>query len=90
MPRLDKTGPMGQGPLTGRGMGPCGGGSTYGFRGLGRRLGRGFGWRNLKGYYPAQTATKKEEAEMLSEEAELLEEELKNVKSRLAQLKNKK
>ncbi|MBU2575930.1 DUF5320 domain-containing protein [Patescibacteria group bacterium] len=23
MPRLDGTGPMGQGPMTGRGMGPC-------------------------------------------------------------------
>lgn len=24
MPRMDGTGPLGQGPLTGRGLGPCG------------------------------------------------------------------
>ena len=32
MPRLDRTGPMGQGPRTGRGLGPCGGGYGYGVR----------------------------------------------------------
>lgn len=50
MPRRDGTGPMGQGPLTGRGMGCCVGvertnrGFEYGMgfgRGLGRGLGRG-------------------------------------------------
>ena len=30
MPRFDGTGPMGRGPLTGRGMGPCGGGMRCG------------------------------------------------------------
>ncbi|MDD4027251.1 MAG: DUF5320 domain-containing protein [Candidatus Shapirobacteria bacterium] len=34
MPNRDKTGPLGQGPATGRGFGPCG-------KGLGRGLGRG-------------------------------------------------
>jgi len=28
MPRMDGTGPAGQGPGTGRGMGPCGSGKT--------------------------------------------------------------
>ncbi|HOR57784.1 MAG TPA: DUF5320 family protein, partial [bacterium] len=32
MPRQDGTGPTGQGPMTGRGMGPCGGGMGYGRR----------------------------------------------------------
>ena len=47
MPALDKTGPQGQGPMTGRGLGPCGGGKRMGFgrcRGYGRGLGRYFGW----------------------------------------------
>ena len=34
MPGQDRTGPLGQGPLTGRGLGPCG-------RGFGRGFGRG-------------------------------------------------
>ena len=44
MPGRDKTGPMGEGVLTGRGLGPCGGADpdVYGF-GFGCR--RGFGGR---------------------------------------------
>jgi len=43
MPNRDKTGPMGQGPSTGRGLGPCGGGVRRGF-GCGRGFGRGLGF----------------------------------------------
>ncbi|MDD4048223.1 MAG: DUF5320 domain-containing protein [Clostridia bacterium] len=53
MPRFDGSGPMGQGSMTGRGMGYCnsnvvrpsfGGGMGQGFgRGLGRGFGRGMG-----------------------------------------------
>lgn len=61
MPRGDRTGPWGFGPMTGRGMGYCAGypypgfmnpGPGFGFgpgfgmgRGLGRGFGRGRGWR---------------------------------------------
>jgi len=38
MPRFDGTGPMGQGPMTGRGLGPCG---------QGQKRGRGFGFRRF-------------------------------------------
>jgi hypothetical protein len=47
MPRRDRTGPWGEGPRTGRQMGPCGGGAQPdtparpGWRGFG--FGRGFG-----------------------------------------------
>lgn len=41
MPKLDGTGPMGEGPRTGRGLGPCGGRMRRGRRGL-RRYGYGF------------------------------------------------
>ena len=53
MPGRNMTGPRGEGPLTGRGMGPCGGGAAYGapmqragrgFFGCGRGYGRGFGY----------------------------------------------
>lgn len=86
MPRLNGTGPMGQGAGTGRGMGPCGGGMANGRRGGGR----GLGWRRFWGYYPAPTLSKKDEAEMLGEEARAIEEELKNVRARLAELKGQK
>jgi hypothetical protein len=42
MPNRDMTGPRGRGPLTGRGLGPCGKGLARG-RGFGRGLGRGRG-----------------------------------------------
>ncbi len=46
MPRGDGTGPVGQGPMTGRGAGRCAGNNTpgYGFFGRGRGFGRGFGF----------------------------------------------
>jgi len=59
MPRGDRTGPMGYGPMTGRGMGYCAGYPTPGYmnpgpgfgygrgmgfaRGFGRGMGRGLG-----------------------------------------------
>lgn len=87
MPRQNGTGPMGMGPMSGRGMGPCGGGMTYG---RGRGGGRGFGWRRFWGYYPAPSVNKKEEVELLTEETQILEDELKAVKARLEEIKNQK
>lgn len=49
MPGGDRTGPMGMGPMTGRGRGWCGrqGGSLYGGRNFGMfGWGRGRGWRH--------------------------------------------
>jgi hypothetical protein len=86
MPRQNGTGPMGYGPGTGWGRGPCGGGMAYGRRGGGR----GLGWRRFWGHYPGPDVSKKEEAEMLSEEADIMEEELKNIKARLADIKKEK
>jgi len=49
MPYLDGTGPMGRGPLTGRGLGYCGAGLGLG---CGRSMGagrlRGYGWRSAE------------------------------------------
>ncbi len=47
MPRGDRTGPMGQGPVTGRGLGYCSGYESPGFAkgfGMGRGFGRGRGF----------------------------------------------
>ncbi len=76
MPGFDRTGPSGQGPMTGRGFGPCGGG-------MGR--GRGCGYGNGYGYRRFLTQT--EEKDVLKQEAEMLEQELKAIKERLGQAK---
>jgi len=87
MPRFDGTGPMGFGPGTGRGLGPCGGGMAWrrGF-GLKRFSGRGFG------YYPFfyQNLTKEEQKKILEEELTALKEEMKEIENELNELKNKK
>ncbi|MFA5137680.1 MAG: DUF5320 family protein [Elusimicrobiota bacterium] len=44
MPGGDGTGPLGNGPRTGRGWGFCGGGGQGGWPGMGRRRGWRFGW----------------------------------------------
>ncbi len=77
MPKFDGTGPLGYGPGTGCGLGPCGAG--VGFR---RGFGRGFGGRR---FY-----TKGEESEILKDEAGALESELKAIRERLAELKGQK
>lgn len=82
MPRLNGTGPLGQGPRTGRGMGRCGGGNSNRFFMGGRGC-----WR-MDSLYSRPTITAKEEKEILSEEINILEKELKDMKTRLSEIKN--
>lgn len=77
MPRFDGTGPAGQGPLTGRGLGPCGRGMGWG-RGYGTGYGRFAGRTYL---------SRGEEAADLEEEAKNLESDLKALKERIAEIK---
>ncbi|MFA5532450.1 MAG: DUF5320 domain-containing protein [Candidatus Shapirobacteria bacterium] len=82
MPNRDKTGPAGAGPLTGRGLGPCGQGNRQGFgcgRGFGRGLGRYFGWD--------QPQTEAEQKQSLVDYRKALEEELEDVKKQESNLK---
>jgi len=74
MPRFDGTGPMGQGPMTGRGLGSCGGGMGYG-----RGQGRGFGFRRF--------FSRKEEVKDLETYKEDLKAELKAVEEELRENK---
>jgi len=85
MPRFDGTGPLGLGPGTGWGLGPCGAGLAWR-----RGWGRGFGWRRFWRFWGYPQITKKEEKELLEEEMADLEEELKAIKERLAELKGQK
>lgn len=51
MPRGDRTGPMGQGPVTGRGLGYCSGYDSPGFaKGFGGGMGRGMGFGRGSGF----------------------------------------
>jgi hypothetical protein len=80
MPKLDGTGPTGQGSKTGRGMGNCDGGRGLGWgRGYGCGCGGGFG----RMFY-----TKEEREELLKDRETMLENELKAVKEELAQKKD--
>ena len=69
MPGGDGTGPMGRGPLTGRGMGSCG-------RGLGRGFGRGYG----RCWTEPITLTKEEQKKILEEQKKAIEERLEELK----------
>jgi hypothetical protein len=92
MPRGDRTGPAGQGPMTGRARGYCSGSGAPGFAngGFGRRFGtgRGFGWgaRALPIQQPA-IITDKQEKQILEQDLADLKEEMKEIEERLKELK---
>ncbi len=79
MPRLNGTGPMGEGPMTGRGMGRCG-------NGMGMRL--GYGCRNGFGF--RRFISPKNELSALEEEEKMLLEQLEIIKSEKEALKDQK
>ena len=76
MPWRDGTGPEGKGPLTGRGLGPCG-----------RGFGRGMGFRRFGYWSDYRRPTKEEEIEMLKADQEDLKAALADIEKRLAELK---
>jgi hypothetical protein len=90
MPAKDGTGPLGQGPLTGRGLGPCGAGLRQGFgRGLGRGIGRGRGL--ALGCCPVvnQVAlTSEEEKKILEAELKELDSDKAEIQKRLKAIKS--
>ncbi|NMB92050.1 MAG: DUF5320 domain-containing protein [Parcubacteria group bacterium] len=71
MPRFDGTGPMGLGPRTGRGLGPCGRG--YGYR-------RFASPKNEAAALEDEIHTLEEELKALKEEKAALDKELKDQK----------
>ncbi len=72
MPRLNGTGPMGQGPMTGRGMGSCGGGMGCG-QGFGRRF-SGF----MGSFQKPAVEDLKAQKEYLKNELNALDQEIAN------------
>jgi hypothetical protein len=82
MPNFDGTGPQGMGAMTGRGLGPCGGGMR---RGCGRGFGRGFGFRAK--YATPITLTKDEEKKILEADLKDIEVEKEAIQKRLKEMK---
>jgi len=82
MPNMDGTGPQGMGAMTGRGLGPCGGGMR---RGCGMGFGRGMGFR--RGFATSVTLTKEEEKKILEADLKNLEVEKEAIQSRLKEMK---
>lgn len=76
MPGFDSTGPMGAGPMTGRGFGPCGLGLGWRRKfGMGRGMGRYFGW--------SWPQTKKDKLQALKDYQAALREELDDIDKEL-------
>jgi len=98
MPGGDRTGPMGRGPMTGRGMGICAGYTRPGYFNpvFGRGLGRGFGRRSWgrgrrfwdRDYYenPYVEPNINEEKTYLENLIKGLEEEIKTLKEKLKEI----
>ncbi len=99
MPCGDRTGPVGNGPFTGRRLGYCAGnqvpaGPVYG-RGMGNRRGFARGMRRGYGNYPYSAPLYNNEPEnresdvaYLKETARALEDELNHVKGQIEKLKD--
>jgi len=102
MPQGDRTGPMGAGPRTGRGLGYCGGYEAPGFadpafgpgRGWRRGRGGGFGWRHRFfatgqagwGYPRYAPPTQEETLQALKSEADWLKGQMEAVNKRIEEL----
>jgi len=80
MPNMNGTGPQGMGAMTGKGLGPCGGGMR---RGCGRGFGRGLGF----GYRRQVTLTKDEEKKILEADLKNIEFEKEAIQNRLKEMK---
>ena len=105
MPRGDRTGPQGMGPMTGKGAGFCAGYTNPGVAfGFGRRFGRGVGrgWRNRfsvagrpgwddygPAAYAAPVVSSEQEADMLKTQAQGLQAALQRIDDRLSELEKK-
>jgi len=94
MPFGDRTGPMGLGPMTGRGAGFCAGFGRPGFTNPipGRRFGFGrgipYGHPYAGSYgYPWGAMPKEEELRMLEEQARAMESDLNAIGKRLEELR---
>lgn len=105
MPRGDRTGPHGEGPMTGRRLGFCAGNDQPGFdttpgnfgHGYGRGFGRGYGWGGRMGYgfrhgygrFMDEPVQNVSKETLLENETRILKEQLASVEKQLSELKKR-
>lgn len=82
MPGRNGTGPLGMGPMTGRGMGLCRTGRRPRM-GLGFGYGRGMGRYASYNDYPVEPMTPETERATLEDERAMLEARLREIENRL-------
>ena len=102
MPRGDRTGPMGSGPMTGRGAGFCAGNAVPGFMnkmpggGAGFGHGRGMGRKSGRGFQGAPfsvlltSGAQVDELSVLKNQARYFGEALKSINGRISELEAEK
>lgn len=103
MPGGDKTGPMGMGPMTGRGAGYCAGYAVPGYMNPVPGGGQGFGWGRGRGgrglgrgwgrwFAPPYVAgpMKEQELGLLRSQAESLKQALDDIRERMSMLEEDK
>jgi len=88
MPRGDRTGPLGEGPKTGRQMGFCVGNEHPGFANLQSNWRRGYGSRFRGGYgnYSPGRLTDVSEKTMIENEIRILKDQLSSLEDRLSKI----
>ena len=101
MPRGDRTGPMGAGPMTGRAAGFCAGNTAPGYanfgggggRGMGFGRGGGFGRGFGRGWIAPGAATVAptgpQELAVLKQQAQQLQADMELIQSRIQELETK-
>ena len=92
MPRLDGTGPSGQGAMTGRGKGNCQGNQQRLGVGYGKKNGNGmgFGFRHGQNSSSNLHPLAKDELTFLKNKANNIENNLTNINSRISELEQDK
>ena len=101
MPGRNRTGPFGQGPMTGRGAGYCGGTGAGNNAGYGQSFGRGgrgrgwrhrffatgvSGWARFIGFTGQQGPNPHDEREVLVNQAKELQQGIDQINARLHEL----
>ncbi len=91
MPRGDGTGPMGMGPMSGRGMGFCAGFGRPGYMHWGfgppfRGYAPGYAPAYAPPYYQRKAGPVYDEKAYLKKEAELIKEQLSQIEARINEL----
>ena len=81
MPGMDKTGPIGTGPV-GRGLGPCGDGYAF-WRRRNWGMGRGFRWGTGRGWAFSVPISKEEEKARLENHKSWLQTQMEEVEKML-------